>query len=228
LYSYKEDKQDPVLVDVECEIKIVMEVDNYELPATINYNAIKRDMFSDKKFIITNQMIDHQLFDKIIFPEIMLHTRPCSISSQKLYMLVRQYIIDNIDNKVAKITSNYDFCFTVKKIVPLLLPENISYHNIFAKTKKERNKIYYKTKEFKEIEIFEMTHEQSKYNNYTVIQPIFADNELELKNKIDEFLSSLIEIINKPLHMCPECNGTGYIDSIEKAKQEDIIKMKNN
>lgn len=222
LYSYKEDKQKPIMVDVECEINIIMEIDNFELPPVINYKAIRRDQFTDKEFNITNQNIKHQLFDKVIFPEVMLHTRPCSISSQMLFMLVRQYIKDNINTKVAKITSDYDFCFTVKKIIPLLEPETISYSNIFAKTKKERSKIQYSTKTFKEVEIFEMTHAQSKYQNYTVIQPIYADNELELKNKIDEFLLNLITVINEPLHLCPNCKGTGYIDEIKRIKQEDI------
>jgi hypothetical protein len=63
-----------------------------------------------------------------------------------------------------------------------------------------------------------MTHDQSKYNNYTAIQPIYADNELELKNKIDEFLDSLITVINKPLSLCPYCKGTGYTEEITRIK----------
>lgn len=224
LYSYKEDKQEPILVDVEYEIDIVMEVENFELPPVINYKAIKRNDFSDKQFNITSQSINHQLFDKLIFPEVMLHTRPCSISSQNLYCLVRQYIIDNIDNKVAKITSNYDFCFEVKKIIPLIEPQKVSYQNIFASTKKERNKIHFTTKEYKETSIFEMTHDQSRYDRYTPIKPIFADSESELKEKIDRFLEGLMQVINHPLCLCPNCNGTGYLDDIKKIKQDDLIK----
>jgi len=223
LYEYKEDKQEPILVDVEHEIKIIMEVKNFELPSVINYKAIKKDFISDKEFEITNQDVKHQLFDKIIFPEIMLHTRPASLSSYQVYCLVRQYVKDNIDNKVARITSDYDFCFTVKKIIPLLEPETISYQNIFARTKRERSKIHYKTHSFKEVTIFEMTHAQSKYQGYTVINPIYADNELELKNKIDEFLYNLITIINRPLELCSNCNGTGYMGEIKKFNQKDVV-----
>jgi hypothetical protein len=212
LYEHKSNKQEPVLKDVKCEIDIVMEVENFKMPPKIDYNAIKKIDYSNREFRITNKNINHQLFDKLIFPEIMLHSRPCSISSHDLYCLVRQYIRENIDTKVAKITSDYDFCFTVQKVVPLIEPENVTYQNIFARTKKERNKIHYSVKSFKEFEIFNMTHDQSKYEDYRVIQPIFADNEEELKNKIDEFLQNLIEIINKPLELCPYCNGTGYKD----------------
>lgn len=223
LYTFKDDKQDSVLEDVECEIDVVFEVENYEMPPVINYKAIRRTDFSDKEFNITNTLINHQLFDKLIFPEVMLHTRPCSISSQNLFALVRQYVKENIDTKVAKITSDYDFCFTVKKIVPLIEPQTVSYQNIFARTKKERAKINYSTKTFKEIEIFEMTHEQSKYNNYTVIQSIFAENEQELKEKIDNFLDNLITIINESLRMCEHCNGSGYLTEVKRIKQSELL-----
>lgn len=223
LYSYKEDKQDPILVDVEYDIDVVMEIENFELPPIINYKAIKKTNFNNQEFFITNTSVSHQLFDKLIFPEVMLHTRPCSMSSQNLFCLVRQHIINNIDNKVAKITSNYDFCFEVKKIIPLIEPQKISCQNIFASTKKERNKIHYTTKAYKEVSIFEMTHDQSKYDRYTPIKPIFADNETELKEKIDRFLEGLMEVINHPLCLCPNCNGTGYLDDIKKIKQDDLV-----
>ena len=148
--------------------------------------------------------------DKMIFPEIMLSSRPCSISSKYFYDIISQYVINNIDTKVARITSNYDFCFTVKKVIPLIEPERVTYQKYFARTKKERAKIHYAIKEVKEVEIFEMTHDQKKYQSYTVLQGLFAQNEHELKEKIDTFLSDLIETINKPLKLCPHCNGSGY------------------
>ena len=212
LYKYCSDEQEKEYKKVECEIKIVMEVDNFELPPVFNYKTIRRDSWADKEFIIDNNSIDHQIFDKIIFPEIMLHTRPCSISSQKLYGITRQYIKDHMDTKVAKITSDYDFCFTVKKVIPLLEPQTYQTQNLFARTKRERTKINYVTQKYKEVDIFEMTHDQSKYNNYTVLGGIFADNERELKEKIDFFLEDLISVINEPLSICPCCKGTGYED----------------
>jgi hypothetical protein len=69
-----------------------------------------------------------------------------------------------------------------------------------------------------------MTHAQSKYNNYTVIQPIFADNENQLKEKIDSFLDELITIINQPLKLCEHCNGTGYEEEATKIKQSELIR----
>jgi hypothetical protein len=212
LYSYKEDKQEPILEDIEVDFNIILEIENFELPPIINYKAIKKNGFNDEEFNITNHNIKHQIFDKIIFPEVMLFTRPCSISSYDLYGIVRQYIKDNIDTKVAKVTSDYTFCFTVKRIIPLYEPENITYQNIFAKSKKDRNKINFVKKQFKEVEIFEMTNDKENYKGYTVIQPIFANSENELKIKIDEFLEHLIILINKPLKICEYCRGNGYFE----------------
>lgn len=208
-YSFESDSRE-ILADVEFEYEILMEIENFEEPVKINYNSIKKSGWGEKDYIITNTSIQHQMLDKIVFPEIMLHTRPCSISSSDLYALTRQYVIDNIDNKVAKITSNYNFCFTVKKLIPLVALETVQYRNIFARTKKERNKIKYVTKEFKEVEIFNMTSDVEKYKGYKILEGIVADNEADLKNKIDEWLEVLIYKINKPLQQCECCSGTGY------------------
>ncbi len=84
----------------------------------------------------------------------MLSSRPCKLTSKQMYDITRKYIKDNIDLSKAKITSDYKFCFAVKKIIPLLTPEKISCTNVFARTKKERNKIHHEIKEYKEVEIF--------------------------------------------------------------------------
>ena len=152
----------------------------------------------------------------MIFPEILLSERPCKFTSKQMYDITRQYIIEHIDNSVAQITSNYDFCFEVKKLIPLIEPETITYQHIFARTKRERNKIHTRVKKYNEKTIFEMTNEQEHYKGYTVIPEMCANSEAELKEKVDTWLESLIEIINKPLCQCPHCQGTGYLDKIEK------------
>ena len=217
-YTYKYDSKN-VLRNVKFEHKIVMEVVNFQEPVELNYKAIRKDGWDEKKFDIVNADLDHQLLDKVIFPDVMLHTRPCKISSQKLYQLTRQHVIDNISHDVASITSNYDFCFTVEKKIPLIEPEKVSYNNIFARTKKERKKTHYKTVKFKSVDIFEMTHSQSNYNGYTVLSGISAENQNELKEKIDEWLEELMLGINKPLGLCNHCNGTGYVETVDKIKQ---------
>jgi len=228
LYEYKYENAPNYFEDVPVQFNIVCEVDNFKEPVKFDYKTIIRNNWSDSVYHVTNVDIKHQLFDKMIFPEVVLHNRPCSLSSKQIYDITRQYIKEHIDTKWAKITSDYDFCFTVKKVIPLIEPENYSYQNIFARTKKERNKIHYAIKSFKEIEVFQMTHDQRNYNGYTAIDGITANSEIELKERLDEWLTTLTELINKPLEMCSHCNGTGYNEKVERVDKNKIIKEINN
>lgn len=216
LYRFKYDQAPNYMEDVECNIQVVCEIDNYSFPPKFEYRAIAKVGWNENQYTITNVNVQHQMLDKMIFPPVLLHNRPCKLSSKQMYDLTRQYILTHIDNSVAKITSNYAFCFEVKKLVPLIEPETITYQNIFGRTKKERNKIHTAIKKYDEKSIFEMTHEQEKYKGYSVIPEMYADSEAELKEKVDTWLESLITIINKPLCQCAHCHGSGYIDDIKK------------
>ena len=181
------------LVDVPFKINVITEVENFRLPPKINYASAKsRDRI---KINVDNTDIEHQLLDKLIIPEILMHEYPCKLSSVEMYGIVKQYIKDNIDNRYAKITSDYDFCFSVKKIVPVVGPKKIN-HSELAKGKfVTGNEI----KEYREFVIFEMTNESEKYKGYTPIKGISASNEFELKEKLDDYLKNLIECINEPI-----------------------------
>lgn len=217
LYRYNYDQEPNYMEDVDCEIQVICEIDNYNFPPMFEYNAVEKRGWSDyQKYTIKNADVHHQMIDKMIFPAVLLHERPCKFTSKQMYDITRQYIIDHIDQSVAKITSNYDFCFTVRKLIPLIEPETITYQNIFARTKRERSKIHTRIKKYEEKEIFEMTHAQARYDSYSVIPEMTANSEEELKEKVDTWLEGLMEIINKPLCTCPHCNGSGYLDDIKK------------
>lgn len=218
LYSFKYDREPNYLEEYPCEIQTVCEVDNFTFPPQIEYTGIHKYNYSEVLYTIKNADVQHQMLDKMIFTVVLLHESPCKFTSKQMYDITRQYILEHIDNSVAKITSNYDFCFTVKKIIPLIEPETIRYQNIFARTKRERNKIHTSVKKYEEKEIFEMTYSPENYRGYSAIPEMCANSETELKEKVDTWLSGLIEIINKPLCQCPGCNGTGYVGEIEKGK----------
>ena len=210
-YDYKYEMEPGEYEDFEIDFEILAEIDNFEMAKEFNFKAIRRTDFSDKVYNVTRRNIEHQTFDKLIFPEMLLHARPCRISSDDLYDITRQHIVENIDNRYAKITSNYDFCFEVKKLIPLYTPETVTYSNIFARTKKERNKIRSVVKEFREERLFNMTNERNKQQGYNILEGITANNEDELKDKINEWLESLMIKINMPLKSCECCKGVGYI-----------------
>ena len=206
-YILEEDSSQKIELEIIYSFK-----GNFEEPGKIEYSSYKENKIS----LVTNKNIKHQELDHILFPEFLLPLTPSKISSEDLYKIVRQFIITNHDPKVSIITSDYDFCFTIEKIVPLWTPEEISYQNIFARTKKERTKIHYSTITNRKYVIFQMTHDKSNYKNYPVLEGITAKNEKELKEKIDEFLDNLIKIINKPIQFCPHCEGIGFLKDAEK------------
>ena len=140
-----------------------------------------------------------------------LPTAPCEIASETLYNIVRQHIIKHLDNRVAKITSNYNFCFEVCKLIPLYEPKQLTYTNIFGRTKKEREKLHTTIKKYNDFKIFEMTHDNERHSGYTPIPKLVANNEWELKEKLDNLLEYLIELINEPLNYCEHYKGTGIV-----------------
>jgi hypothetical protein len=148
------------------------------------------------------------------YPEVMLPNKACALTSDQMYDIIRNHIRENIDGAYAHITSDYDFCFTVKK--KLKIPtENRTYDaNLFSRSKKVKLVKYQVTD--REYEIFEMTPESRKYNGYTVISGITADNHDDLKEKLDSILHKLTEAINAPLASCFHCNGTGVTSDEQK------------
>ena len=211
LYEYKCDKVPDYPTEIDVEFVLLCEVENFRDAPEFNYPAIKRFDYSEKQYTVTNQNIKHSLIDCIITPEPLRAGGQCEISSKEIYDIVRQHVKDNINSSLARITSDYDFCFTVKKIIPLLKPHTYSYTDIFARTKKQRSKLHFKTDTSKEIEIFQMTHDQQNYKGYTAIKGFKANNEWELKEMIDNFLSTLMDTIHSPIEQCSCCNGSGYI-----------------
>lgn len=183
---------------VEYEMEVVLQVDDINEPK-YNYNIKSND-------------IEHQVVDTIIFPSIVIHDKPCKITSKKLYKIVRNYIKENINHDVAKVTSDYDFCFEVKKIIPLSEPYNVKDEILTSRGKsyaKRRFKTTYVDSKF--FSVFEMTYSPENYRSYTPISEITANNEDELIKKVTNLCDDLIEMINEPVKECPCCKGRGVI-----------------
>lgn len=222
-YNYEYQKREVNQEVDDLEIEVIMELENFDLP-TIEYKAYgatNMNGYWDGEYNITNKGVRHQLIDKMMFPDILLPERPCKFTSKQMYDITRAYIKDNINNKYATISSDYNFCFEVKKKIKKYTPEEVTYYNIFAKTKKQRNTPHKKIVKYREETVFKMTNSKSKYDGYPIIEEMTAKNETELKEKVDTWLSELIKKINEPLVECPHCNGLGVISEIKEINCND-------
>lgn len=211
MYELRSDKQEDKIIDIEFEYKQIMEIESEFNLISFEYSAIDREYGSDKFYWIKTKDIEHQIIDKIIFPEIVLHERPCKLSKINSYRIIRNYIKQNIDNKIAKITSDYDFCLTVKKIITLCEPEEYLYDiNQSWKYKKGKKSIPKYEKRYRrkrELTIFKISPEG--YQDYPVIKEFVGKNHEDLKKNIDNYLKELIEFINEPIIECSHCKGYG-------------------
>jgi len=215
LYKYCYDELPPEKINIEFTFNVIMELDinNIETPIKFEYQ-VQKNRYSDDSIIgVTNRNIIHQLADKIIFPSVILHERPCKMSSHDMYKIVRQYIKQNINYDVAEITSDYDFCFKVTKKIKLTEPYTSKWEikkNNGGSYKKPKFRTSYVVNRF--VEIFEMTYDEYNYKGYTPIPEMEANNEKELKENIDKLCEYIITKINNPIVDCPHCKGSGIIE----------------
>jgi hypothetical protein len=217
LYEYKEDKISNTLESIGFEWEEILEIEVFKEPEGFNYKAAGQ--WSHENYPpITEKSLKYDILTQVLTPSILLHTQPCKLSSKETYDIIRKFVKENINPMVAEITSDYDFCFSVKKKIPLAKPytyQTDTNNSIFGGRKKKPK---YETRlvDKKSIEIFEMTHNQEGnngrgYDKYTLIPPFEAENQEALKEYIDNYLKTLISAINEPICECDKCNGTGVL-----------------
>ena len=214
LYEFKYDLSEETFEDVEVEFEYIFNYNGDLVEPSISFEgaqAYDTWMRAWKNTLYSSSAVQHQMIDKIVFPDILLHECPASFTSEQMYDITRNYIKSHINPDVAEITSDYDFCFEVKKKVKRITPEVYTYYNIFARTKRERNRLQTSVKNYDKYTIFEMTHSPKNYEKYTPIPAMYADNDAELKEKVNTWLEYIISIINEPLCQCPQCEGVGYL-----------------
>jgi hypothetical protein len=214
LYELKSDEQPKIKELVDYALDVVLEIDEIKKHKGFSYQVQKTNWEHGETNSLTEKNIRHQIIDRILFPSIVLTSKPCKLDSMQTYKIVRQYIKDNINPKYAEITSDYNFCFTVKKRLEFFEPEkySVDVNNSIFSSGKRKPKIVERYRKARLTDtIFEMTHAGDKYKGYTIIQGFEGKDQTDLKQKIDFYLENLIEFINKPLVDCPACKGLGVI-----------------
>ena len=164
---------------------------------------------------ISSYNVINQEIDKIVFPTPVLAVRPSQLSSVDSYEIIRNYIKDNIDPKVAVITSDYDFCLTVQKRIPLAEKQKYTYDanlNFFS-NRKRKPKIVTDFKVERKMTCFECAplKDGKVYNGYTRCVEFEGNSWEDLQNNINSYLEELIKEINKPIIDCDKCKGCGVL-----------------
>lgn len=211
LYREESDKQPDKIEEIEFEIIVLLSLDELsDGNGLINYKIQRTRWQHDGTTTLTDKDVSHQIIDEIVFPSIILPHKPSKLTSKESYEIIRQFIKDNINPKVAKIDSDYDFCFSVQKRIPLLSPVK---YTVDVGNRKPRYETRYRNERV--FRIFEMTHDGENYKGYTPINGFSGENHRDLKEKIDFYLNKLIDFINLPVSDCPTCNGDGVIVKTE-------------
>lgn len=192
LYNPKCDIIEVPSEEVKFKINIIEELDQLEI--------VKKE----------HNTIPSNLLDTFNHHEIICsYTKPCQLTNEQSYGIIRSYIKENINNKVATITSDYDFCFRVEKKIKLAeeVRCQVDVNNSVFDKRKRKPKFVEKCKESKHVIIFDMA--PKVYQSYTLITPFKGDNYQDMMDKIDSYLKNLIDFINEPVVECIHCKGTG-------------------
>lgn len=213
-YTRTSDLIPPEYVEEEVELNFLGEIQSEwtNNPVNDSYTVYKTsykhqgEMELDLKSIAT-----YSELSQMMVSDLLIHNQPCSLSSKQTYNIVRRHILDNIDSRWAVVTSDYDFCFTVKKkiaVKPIQKKDPILKRNgrPYAKPRFKTSSVTHKTEE-----IFEMTHAEKRYKGYTSIKGFEGNNLQELAENIKLYLDELMDYINRPLSECECCKGTGHL-----------------
>ncbi|MBV1929310.1 MAG: hypothetical protein KUG81_07350 [Gammaproteobacteria bacterium] len=207
LYKLVWDEHADEYQDVEFEYTTAYECDSLE-DSGFEYSVRKSVWKSEGTTLLKPSDIQNQILDKILFPDIVLPKKPCKLTTQQTYDIIRQYVLDNIDGRVSRVTSDYDFCFSVEKVVPLSETYTFtSDANLWKRTK--RVKMVQHHQNDRRVKIFEMA--PKAYQKYPVVTAFSAKSHKALKEKIDNYCEALITFINTPVTDCSTCKGMGVV-----------------
>ncbi|MER1274847.1 hypothetical protein RJD11_09825 [Bacillus velezensis] len=190
LYDLKFEEVPQQNEKIEFEMNVIEEIDGELKLQSHNFN------------------LNYNLLDRIQTHPMLLETKPCHLSREESYKIIRNHIKANINPKLARVTSDYDFCFTVVKVLELYKPhEYVVDLNAMYKRRKPKLEKRFQTK--REVEIYNVA--PKAYQSYPIVEPFSGKDVEDLKSNIKKFLDDLMAKINEPLVECECCKGRGVI-----------------
>ena len=210
---YSEPTQEYVNQEFEIIFQQQIEISNFSVPQKLNVQVISNRDYGKTVEVDLKSIATIDELYQLLTPEFLHHEIPVSLSSKQVYSIVRAHIKHIFDPKKFVLSSDYDFCFVVEKLVNHK-PKNVIVSKSVKKGKSWVEKQVPATLTSKKIKVFEMTWAGYKgsggYDGYTCIAEWKANSLMELYNKINSYLEELSEFLLTDLHECEHCNGLGF------------------
>ena len=197
MYEYKYDILEGGYEEIEFEINTIYSRKDFE--------------FIPNKF---NASVD--LLTQIEYPEEAYQDRPCSLNSKQMFDIIKNYVKENINTTYAKITSDYNFHFEVKKTIQLSNPysKTVDANNSWMNKRKKPKWVEHMISE-KTVSVLNIKNESNatSYGDNCVVAPtLTGKNFIDLQNKVELYLNELMKLINKKYKECPHCQGWGITE----------------
>ena len=200
-----------------------LEIQGLSNPVEMKVQQVEKFNYKDTKTEVNLKDIAcWSDLEVLLTPDFLLQDRPCELSSHQMYKIVRQHILDNASPQF-RVTSNYDFCFDVKKVVHTK-PFKVKHEKLTPRGNSYKPPKYeHETRTEKLVECFRMSWAGYKgnggYGDYPCIPALKGDNLHDLADNLKAYLDDLILALQTPVQECECCNGTGHI-----IKQAGFIK----
>lgn len=215
--EYRKEVPEPIVIQPNLKLIRELRIDNYEAPQKMEVTYKEVGLWkATEKVVDLAKIATVSELEALLTPEFLIHTRRHTLSSKVMYSIVRDHVTKNINPRQAKITSNYDFCFAVSKIVHTK-PYSVS-KEVLTKAARSYKPPRFKTEATTEklVPIFEMTwagyrSATTGYDGYTCIEPLRGDTLKELYDNLMRYLDDLMYAINHDMRECEHCNGIGYL-----------------
>lgn len=232
LYRLVEVREEESWEPVAFEVETIYTFDNFNhTDTTIDLKAQRNHRWArqgERESVSTSTYSGSLIWNpvhKALFPSVVLKENcPVTLKSETLYQIIRAFVQDNIDREVAHISSDYNFCFTVKKY--LQQKERIEKIEVMnAKGKSYKNRRYKERviRHAGDVVVFDMTHKGEKRKGHTVLPDMEATCLADLNEKLNRLMQELIDFINTPIKLCECCDGLGVTGNTHKVETETFF-----
>ena len=200
LYNRKYDEEDGGYETIEFKIDVIYKRKDFE-------------------FVSCKYPAQTGLITQIEYPEEAYQDKPCKITPDEMFELIRARVKKDLDTRYARIISDYDFHFEVKKCIESVDPYTIRRNiNLGYKRKPKWVTDIISSKEETILNI--VTSSDRGRFDAKCPPEIVGENYNDLAEKVDKYLDDLMKEINKNYCECPNCKGWGVVEVTEDGEDD--------